>query len=442
MRIGFFDTGKIINLFKKDFLRTIIFFFYLVSGGTKALLFLYGIHVPGDITLLLGIVLCMIMGLHMMESYKNDSSLFLDFLNMSQKISIALFMVFTFWLLMTLVYTYSSSYGFWKAILWLTVFIAFYYPFVIRVNPKLLFTLLFVFSLVATLIYISKLDASISGADPGELDSGNFVASFYLLIGYLWGIVYLSLLYRKEFFWEGLLFEKHYMHIFALLIALFLLFTTAARGPLVFCVLLTCPLVAYWFYKRLIRGFEAWHVVMLFIGGAGVVVLVSIIALSLSGGDFDPQGGVLSRTLFRLSLLFSDDKGASVGARIGYIEKSIKFISDKYILGYGIGSFTVVTTGVDERGYPHNIILEVWFELGMVGLIVFVCFLLSCAFAIKNASLYGMIIFLYLMLNALKSSSLTDLRIMFGVLAVVTLYGGMNLTHSDKTEVISADKGG
>jgi len=45
---------------------------------------------------------------------------------------------------------------------------------------------------------------------------------------------------------------------------------------------------------------------------------------------------------------------------------------DRPLIGWGPGSFGWVTWGSDERAYPHNIVLEIACELGLVGLAAFV----------------------------------------------------------------------
>jgi O-antigen ligase len=69
-------------------------------------------------------------------------------------------------------------------------------------------------------------------------------------------------------------------------------------------------------------------------------------------------------------------------------------------------------SGVDGRGYPHNIILEIWFELGLIGLFLFLLFAMSSfIYKISKESKTSWIIFLYIILNLLKSNSLVDIRI-------------------------------
>lgn len=51
------------------------------------------------------------------------------------------------------------------------------------------------------------------------------------------------------------------------------------------------------------------------------------------------------------------------------------------LMGHGIGSFGIVTTGTDFYFYPHNLFAEVFFEQGLIGLVVL---LLLVAFVFKS----------------------------------------------------------
>ena len=76
------------------------------------------------------------------------------------------------------------------------------------------------------------------------------------------------------------------------------------------------------------------------------------------------------------------------------------------------------------RLYPHNIILEILFELGFIGLLIFgyILYILW-----KNYSLYrkkyvsGFVLF-YIFLNLMKSNCLEDLRVYFSFIAIYILF--------------------
>ena len=89
-------------------------------------------------------------------------------------------------------------------------------------------------------------------------------------------------------------------------------------------------------------------------------------------------------------------------------------VKDAPIFGHGLGSYGLIVYGTDFRAYPHNGVLEVWFEAGILGLISFMAFILMSFFvAMKRKHFALACIIVFLMLNFLKSSSLDELRLLF-----------------------------
>ena len=125
----------------------------------------------------------------------------------------------------------------------------------------------------------------------------------------------------------------------------------------------------------------------------------------------------LERTIARVSLLFSDEKGGSVNTRFSYILETMDYIEEAIFFGHGFGSFGLLVVGEDSRFYPHNLVLEVWFELGLFGLVVtltlliFPIYLFIRTFGFKKWEY--LIPYFYLFANSLKSNSLTDHRLLF-----------------------------
>ncbi|RGX76877.1 O-antigen ligase family protein [Bacteroides fragilis] len=126
------------------------------------------------------------------------------------------------------------------------------------------------------------------------------------------------------------------------------------------------------------------------------------------------------RSIERLSLIVEGilgdgDMGKSANTRVEHFENSYNLITESignFIFGTGIGSFSIETMGIDGRGYPHNIILEVWTELGIIGVILLICFFASLfwRFSVERLYISGYVV-LYFLLGYSKSSSLVDLRV-------------------------------
>ena len=107
--------------------------------------------------------------------------------------------------------------------------------------------------------------------------------------------------------------------------------------------------------------------------------------------------------------------GASANIRVEHYHDSLELIFlnvSNFIFGTGIGSYEIEVSGFDGRNHPHNQILEIWTELGLIGLVIYLVYFI---FLIKNNSKFYVyisnLIIIYSVLNLLKSSSLVDIRI-------------------------------
>jgi len=115
--------------------------------------------------------------------------------------------------------------------------------------------------------------------------------------------------------------------------------------------------------------------------------------------------------------------GVSTYERLIFWKYSITMIfknAFRFFFGYGIGSFGVLFSGYDGRLYPHNMILETWFELGFIGVIILFLFFISYIMeVIRKGNAWLLIPLGVPLLDAMKSFSLPDLRILFGIMGIV-----------------------
>lgn len=143
--------------------------------------------------------------------------------------------------------------------------------------------------------------------------------------------------------------------------------------------------------------------------------IISIGALAVSiYYFFDKIFAVIKFGLLRFKTLLDPSADRSTRGRIERLEYTFDSIIAapwKFVFGEGIGSFGILYTGVDGREYPHNIYLEVLFELGLAGLIPFIFFTIVPFWYKRNA--FYMALMLYFFLNALKSGDLTSIWILF-----------------------------
>jgi O-antigen ligase len=100
------------------------------------------------------------------------------------------------------------------------------------------------------------------------------------------------------------------------------------------------------------------------------------------------------------------------------------------IFGNGVGSWPIYFDTLDERNYPHNILVEILTEFGLVGFLFF-CILLILVFRnigsfLKSGQFYPAVLifllFLNTFINAFVSGDLPDNRVFF---TMVGLAGGI-----------------
>lgn len=191
-------------------------------------------------------------------------------------------------------------------------------------------------------------------------------------------------------------------------LALFAIVLLAAggRGPLlatVFTILLTIGIV---------RGISRVTVLSLVVG---VVILVT-------------AGLVPLTTLDRLSVLITQAYGGvSAYQRLVLMEGALRQFHVSPLVGRGIGSFPYHYYGDPQlkRGYPHNIVLEVLAELGLVGMILLG---LLCLMSIRGVQWKGVasqptqllpiLLVTNAFINAFVSGDLPDNRFLFAALGL------------------------
>jgi O-antigen ligase len=78
------------------------------------------------------------------------------------------------------------------------------------------------------------------------------------------------------------------------------------------------------------------------------------------------------------------DPGGTAGERLFYYKQALDGFGEKPFWGWGIGSFSVYSGGVDKRLYPHNLVLLVAMEQGLAGLAALTALSVAIACALKK----------------------------------------------------------
>ena len=351
---------------------------FLSSGLFKSLLNSFGFIIPFDITPATGLLVLSLMLINnRFIKHHHQGPIFLLFL-------------FTAWAMFTSTYTSSDNYYLIKILKTGQICVAFlagYY--VISKNSEIYFLrIMILLSITLGLIY------SYRGIYLAALNRNwEEITAAYLGISLLNSFAFTALVvFNKRLFKPPVL-------IALIVICLITLFGSGGRGGILFS-----------FFSVIVYGvFERKNAKQIF-SGFLVIMLATIAAYY----QFDEIKVLFERSIYRLSFLFSEDKGSSVDGRLELINFTFNKIADNPIFGYGIGSFSKEYYNIDGRYYPHNIFLEIWFELGVIGVFIFGIFLLTLLFKFnvkKNIAYF--VIMLPPLLNSLKSLEFTEHRLLF-----------------------------
>jgi O-antigen ligase len=391
-------------IFSKEFAFTLL----LLSGTLKAIMPLLGISGIPDLTLLSAFLVTIIMILHMKTTIYELSYRKVELLGL-----ITLFYLF---MIFSLGYTSSASASITKTINFGTMVLSFYFPLLIKdfnLNRFISSLTLFIFisSVVFLNFYTSYLDRDATMILSMGEEEAKQMTALYLTVSWLNGILVLYYFFQKN--------QTPWIQWSILTIAFIFLISAGGRGPLIFVILVLAVYLVY----QLIQTFNTFKLKKLIVP---VLILISITASTIfivSNTDITKENKSLKlvdHTVKRLMGLANEKGGgASAHSRIENAKFSMEKINQNPFWGYGVGSYAYEKKHMDILDYPHNLFLEVWFELGYLPLLIFL-FLFYRIY--KNIDpdqcSWCMALYFYFILNVLKSSSLIDIRMMLGFYAI------------------------
>lgn len=194
----------------------------------------------------------------------------------------------------------------------------------------------------------------------GYIKLGSFtdvMGTTHLLIGYTMSSLYaynlLNLINSKKIF-------KKIIYIGLIIINIAMIIFSGSRGS--FACITVISMVMIWSYRKRISFLKVLATLSLV--SAFIYVLIS------KAND--------SFALQRMLMVFSSDLGISTSGRDIFYKKAIDTFLNSPIFGNGIGAYANIF-GIYV--YPHNIILEILNDFGILGLIVFLVFIIK---AFKN----------------------------------------------------------
>lgn len=321
------------------------------------------------------------------------------FSNYFSKLSFVVMLFFS-WMIITLMYSPSIEYKYDKILNFLPNLIFLVYPiFIKKINFNLLIKWYAIILLPLSLILIYFKSITWSGnIESPELWVGNLFD--YLSLGLHLGILFFLLNY----------FNKDKM---IQIVTLLLLSASSARAPLIILLFLLLILNYKFIFKfKFISYFFNVRVLALF----------SFLLLFLST-EIIP---FFNTAYLRLIDLFGASDH-SLNTRLEMYDYSFNQPFESFvtlIFGNGIGSFGLLYNNIDARAYPHNILLEIFFELGLIGLFFGLLIFLVTVKKFNFKKNVFSILILFVFLNAMKSSNLTDSWILFSFI------GASSITYS------------
>ncbi|OCL85612.1 O-antigen polymerase [Arcobacter porcinus] len=391
--------------------------FYLLSGFIKGFLIAYGIYIPIDITLVGILILSIYIIIALFDGIK-----------LSFKLIFICMILFLFygWMIFSSIYTSSENYWLEKNILFITNIIAFLFPFILGkyFNVCIFFKYFIIITSILNIFFMQYIF-------PYIYQNLEFysVGGSYLFVSLYSGINIILLCIFK------INFKYKYLTYFIISVNFYTLFTSGGRAGIIFTSIL---LIFYYLLK--IKNFYLFKFTKIDLVKTMIFTFLTtfIVILFYLYNNSSDKLQTIERTGDRLILLldsFSNKSDDSMNERYKLISFSIDEIFsslDSFLFGKGIGSFSIEYNGDDGRNYPHNIILEILFELGMIGMIIFFIFYFSIIKNIRQNIYFFLIV--YITLHILKSSGLTDLRLFFAILSIAILDSYNKKINKEKDE--------
>jgi O-antigen ligase len=366
----------------------IVYVLFILSGVIKSFMFVK--FLPVDLTLITAVYCVAVIFYNVTTSKK----IYIPGI----KVPLVILVVFYAWLTFSLMHTPSTNYALQKYLLSYLNLIAFCYPVFCKFCFKTFTKSIVVISLILLVLFmIFRLTFSY------EFMTDNNLKSIYLAFGVLLGFALIFLRTIDHRFQFG---------IFLILLSGLLI--SSARGPLIFYIfsILAVKLFGLKSNRNAKKIFKISYILI------PTFILILIITNS---SVLQSVMGLLQNTIIRFSAFLSTDGGESVNTRLELYYQAIDMFSENILLGNGLGSFGLYVTGTDMKLYPHNIVLELLSETGVVSILILLIFILSLSKKIINNDIIFMIS-LYAFMNVMKSNSFEELRMFFGFLAVGLLY--------------------
>ena len=103
-------------------------------------------------------------------------------------------------------------------------------------------------------------------------------------------------------------------------------------------------------------------------------------------------------------------------------------LSDSIFLGAGYGSYGLLFLGEDIVAYPHNLFMEILFEMGLIGFILIVLMvIMAMNYRDDTGVFWG--IFIFMLVNAMFSGDITGNSGLFFIIQLLRLLNSKALGY-------------
>ncbi|TVR77340.1 MAG: hypothetical protein EA412_11465 [Chitinophagaceae bacterium] len=425
----------------------ILLIIYLFSGLAKSLLLSAGLQLPIDLTLLSGVLMFAAAA----KDFIFEKNHLTDFFKDKLKLSIfSLLVLFYLWALFSLLNIPDINYPFVKAFYFLTIMLPVSLLFFrTKFNAKLFIKLFILFSFLFSQVYF-WLSPNAKYYLPQDQFHLNYIVlvGFGLALSFKMGVAALISLYY---------FKNKILAVCVSYYFFFIIYYMAARGTVF--ILLPVFLILIIAERKRIFSYLNTTLLAKKVGALIVLQIVLLIFIQIDENKKWTFDRANYRTLLLLDAvgtkdnpesiasylqekrdeeaavetgekLISSSMNRSVFSRVWHIQHVIEVSTESFsnfMIGKGFGTYAYYCCGEDLLDYPHNILLEILYELGIIGLIIFLAFIALIFIKVKQNKFVLMLFILcalFLFLNAMKSSSIVEIRDFFTFAAIIAFMEG------------------
>jgi O-antigen ligase len=318
-------------------------------------------------------------------------------------------------ILLGLIYTPSKIQSFDKALrfTFITGWAFFGAIFIIRDIDSLRLFL----SALITVAIVMSIDAALSNYN---FKTGQFITAFgsnYIALARISGVALLAVISIMLIDAKGKINRTALLAVCLLL--LWSLMSAGARGPV----------IAFGLSMVVFLLWGIWVIPEIKIERFGLKLFIAMAIISSLFFIFFNRLGMNVIVSRFLTLVQEQGGGSSALQRWDYYQHAVKLIKIFPLFGQGTGSFGLSYLGEDIRVYPHNILLELWAENGIIS-VVFFLIMIAVTFGktiVKLLTIKGrereiskslLTLGCFMFFNSMFSGDINDNRILFTFLAL------------------------